>query len=510
MIRDGVRGGNDDLLNSQSEPLALWESLQSRNAEIRKRQDRDAEDERVNDPAVNAANTAAVFDVVAERSGAGQGGALCGLSEDVLAVFGGRGQTNNMAPVNSQWTETIPFEGDAAVAACVDWLAWSCEAAASDHGMLLDRLEAARSKAAEHGQQVAVEFGGVQCLMMPHGIGVGSNHRKYVLKAGGSIVSIRDREAEAGKPNVYVETRGETLLNLGVQGALEAVDALFVALGLSMGRSYVSRVDLAADVESLPMWEVISAMAASHHCCRAKEWTAYGKRTKQADAVHDGERFFETSSQTFMLGAKSSPIKLRFYDKLAEMASNPEKRKQWIQRRFGGREPDVVTRVEFQVRREGLVAQNIGSLEDLLRGVRGLAGYLTFGWFRAFEKPVDKTHTTRGKVAEWWKRVRGQFEHVAGSVVQAVPKKVVRRGTTESAMLKQAVGCLKRAFAELGQVPKTAEEITAGVVHLVEANLDAVRKGIVEKLDMVHELRSEQLAEWFETESRNIQVVAPG
>lgn len=400
--------------------------------------------------------------------------AEAGLPEGVLALAIGRGgQTNNMAPVTSHWAESVTFEGSRTAAGGLDWLAWSAVAGFDDWASMREELEAAHEAAIEHGKPVNWEIRGVRCVVHPHGTGKGTNHRRYLLQALGSTFSIADREPSKGSPNVFVETRGETLLAIGLHGVLEHVDTVLSTWRCFVGETFVSRVDLRVDVVGLKVGEAIKSFTDQNVVRQSRKFAMFG----------DG-----LECQTLQIGAKGASCQMRIYDKIAELKGQDNKVELMKNAVWGGAVPESSTRIEFQLRREKLTDLKVFTLTDLLQSMGRVSHYLTFEWFRAVDDCDDRTHTSRAKVSEWWKRVRGQFEAFTSAFVVGEKSKQVKGGTDAVKMYKQAAGCLKRAFAEMGELPMDAHDACQGLIEMVASDFQSFLDGVAEKLPLADSL----------------------
>lgn len=106
--------------------------------------------------------------------------------------------------------------------------------------------------------------------------------------------------------------------------------------------------------------------------------------------------------QTFYVGAKSSPIQIRIYDKGVEIRKYGTKL--WFSVVWGIEDFTRVWRIEYQLRRPTLKSFRIDSPDDLLNKSGALWKYLTEQWF-SLRLPDNET-TTRRTVHPFWKDVQ--------------------------------------------------------------------------------------------------------
>ncbi|MEL7267703.1 MAG: replication initiation factor domain-containing protein, partial [Planctomycetota bacterium] len=273
------------------------------------------------------------------------------------------------------------------------------------------------------------------------------------------------------------------LLERGLPDLLRALDEIFRTIGVVVQETKVSRVDLCADVVGLEMREVFSDWLNNRGITQTRKFAIYGVRGSNGRGL-DGV-------QTLSLGARNADCQLRIYDKVAEVAGDQWKTDLMVANRWGGLVENAA-RVEFQIRREKLREMGFDSLESVLQGLSHMVSVLTSEWFRVADDDVDRRHTERSSNAQWWDNVCNAFAswtQVWGSQKSVVIK---REGTTAEKMMRQAIGCLQRLFAEVGSVPDSAAKVVGYVQEAIAEDYEAFVSGAAEKY---HQLRGRPLGD---------------
>ena len=203
------------------------------------------------------------------------------------------------------------------------------------------------------------------------------------------------------------------------------------------------------------------------------------------------------SVETLTVGAPKGNTKCRLYDKLAECAGSSGKIELMKDRVWGGVIPESCVRCEFQVRREKLVELKLSSLSDVLGRLSFLTSYLTRRWLRFTDSTVDRTNTTRAKGAGFWDDVDGAFAVWSAEYKEAEPSERPVGKTSADKMVRQAIGCLQRAWAELGAIPADAGEACHMLVGRVARGVADFREGVVSKAIQNGGINPLDLEKWF-------------
>jgi hypothetical protein len=156
------------------------------------------------------------------------------------------------------------------------------------------------------------------------------------------------------------------------------------------------------------------------------------------------------SSTGFDVGTDT---KLRVYDKLVEVGSDPTKAAVMIERRWGGAVPECATRVEFQLRRDSLKENwQVTSVEDLFQKAHAIVEWLTQKWFRLSEE-FDRENRNHDSAVtcDLWANVQAAFSSVFAGLDMVKPS--LRKYVPDpKALVKQIVGCGASALAAMNEV----------------------------------------------------------
>jgi hypothetical protein len=206
-------------------------------------------------------------------------------------------------------------------------------------------------------------------------------------------------------PPVYLQLHAEHIHTVGIEQAVQDVEAMLVADLFSHGcRAIASRVDVFVDEQG---W-IPEPSDFAHFRCRALR-----------------RRMFEVTRQEHGYGSRLSgftfgkdDLVARIYDKTLESAVTG---KTWPELLWTGRAPDLpVWRVEFQYRRPVLAALGLTGMGDVLRHRQGLWDYGT-RWLSLREKRPDSNRGRR-PLAPAWAQLAGAC--VGGSAVPLIRDRV--------------------------------------------------------------------------------------
>lgn len=242
--------------------------------------------------------------------------------------------------------------------------------------------------------------------------------------------------------------------------AMEVVAPLlgFLQKHANLGKTCVSRVDLAVDLPGVDIEPFHRAEEKDLYICRAKKTARY-KDAGRVNTLYVGRR----------------PVMMRIYDKWAQLEAEKNAGKlASFELRVLGKKPS--TRVEFQIRGERLKhlskkdGQNLG-------GVHTLPGLLV-GWGNVgkncatdFCRMVKRrsTKTASCKLTEEWERVLAVFDKGecfnTGDAYEVQPPDV-------SVLMRSAIGSLGRAAYDLGKRPTNKRELKSEILAMVDAFLD--------------------------------------
>lgn len=278
-------------------------------------------------------------------------------------------------------------------------------------------------------------LGGMEWFVSPQGAG-GSKGRPYYayrLTAGGVKILIRRTEGGKRIPNVRIEMGSIPLAQCGgLAGLWPRVLDILADAGGTVTKHVLSRVDAFTDVAGVPVADFTQRFRDGWRVCRARKWAVHG-----VDPQDNGRTEYGDGRQDsgFSIGTNK---KLRVYDKIREMAKDPLKQEVFAQR-YGGRLPDVLTRVEFQLRREALAELEIAgrfrldTVEDWLKYREAVWDELAArdgdGWFRLTDTAVDARNRHQDRATTWavWTTVSGANRPAENGDAERLPVRVCPR-----------------------------------------------------------------------------------
>ena len=219
-------------------------------------------------------------------------------------------------------------------------------------------------------------------LMLPYGK---APQYRWQIRCPEMFIYLQTSNVSRQAPNVYVSMLSEALHQHGIEALVAMARERVETLLGTVDRIQVSRVDLAADFllpEGLSHSFLYSHLVPSH-------------RKLQSISLNQ-------NLETFYVGAKSSPIQMRIYDKAKEILTSSYKT--WFGSLWGLETIADVWRVEFQLRRPVLRELQINTLEEFLEKRASIWKYLTEEW--ASLRLPDDSNTTRRTVHPFWKAVQ--------------------------------------------------------------------------------------------------------
>ncbi|MBA4016217.1 MAG: hypothetical protein C0483_03410 [Pirellula sp.] len=307
-------------------------------------------------------------------------------------------------------------EDTAEISLWVEWGRFDILRSALEAGKQQAKVEA-MGQDTERGDCVVVfddEF-----VIMPTGTASDGKGPRYAwrLLRDGIKYHIADREEPSSSfPSVKVVI-GSLPLMLRAFGELwQCVQRDIENLGGKIVRNTLSRVDVCVDLPDVPVTDFCAKKAAEQFICRASKGEDFEVRSFNMARRQTG----------FTIGAPGAALFLRVYDKLHEVSQKHDEAKLEALRlyRWGGALPDSATRVEWQCRREKLVAMEIDTVEDWLEKRAGVVRYFATQWIRFTEHDVDRAnaHHTRAETWSVWERV----VRSADFFLQACPLKAAK------------------------------------------------------------------------------------
>lgn len=310
---------------------------------------------------------------------------------------------------------------------------------------------------------------------------------RWKVEREGVRIGIMNRsEPHATIPNVHVIITGDVLLiGGGIDAMWPRIKAWLADLGAEMVEHKVSRADVCIDVFDVGVAEFYDAFRDGRVVTRAKKAAEFGE---------GGWKVWKRGRRItgFTIGAAPS---LTVYDKLEE-CSDPSILALLIDRKWGGKCPETVTRTEFRLRSEFLregrwlkhehrrakwrKAKVVQTVEDWIEHRVAIVDYLTAKWVRFVEEGFDRRHTERSENTPFWARVCQQIVKL-WERLNASPAKYDFSKVTDEAMLKQARGCLERVAAMKRMTVENAEDFLGAVVDWM-AHILAEDNNVVQRI----------------------------
>ena len=302
-----------------------------------------------------------------------------------------------------------------------------------------------------------VELGGMLWKVAATGKGggdAGRSYYKYKLMNGGVNLFFR-RDRHETVSNMWIELGS---IPLCIYGGLEnlwgEVQKVLKQEGVVIIRDIVSRVDIYSDFDICEVDEFCRRFYENCKVTRARKIGKYGQDELNTALYMNGYKH-----TGFSIG---TDIKLRVYDKRYELRNDPIK---WgvFADKYNGI-PDVLTRVEFQLRRNALKEFEVGD-GGRIEGVASylpvreqLWRYLTEDWFRLTDEEVDKRNNHQSRAQTWtiWEAVQNAVSK-AVDFIQRIDRKIK---VDPAHLFKMGMGCIcKAAILEAGSDIEEAQDV---------------------------------------------------
>lgn len=232
----------------------------------------------------------------------------------------------------------------------------------------------------------------------------------YVLRELGIRYMFNRKEYDFEMPagNAYVVIGSKPLMRWGEQVCYDIINHAIRTLGGEIIECTLSRIDLCVDLADVKVQPFVDAVYNQAYVCRARNQSFY----QQGDELNVNT-YTQHKKYTGVTIGRSNVL-CRIYDKLLETKNDEEKRMLLETNRFGGKLPNDVTRVEFQLRRDALRGitvngkcdEGIRTFEEYQNCRKDLLNYLCNSWLRFYNEPViNRNHSERLKqddyLPEW-------------------------------------------------------------------------------------------------------------
>lgn len=245
---------------------------------------------------------------------------------------------------------------------------------------LTEQLEREKDRAVG---TTGIPFRSEPCLILPSG--KPPSYRWHLQWPEFHLFLGKSQAPHQKSPNVYISINARALWELSLAGVLDLIHRTIERLGGMILAIKPSRCDLAADFlipGDLSLEFLISQRVPCH--------------------VEHTHHMRGNSLETFYHGAKSSPTRLRIYNKGLEIAKAGDK--WWFLQVWNIPTTDHTWRIEFQLRRPTLKKFGINTTDDLCANLGGLWKILTEDWFSL--RLDDNGNTSRCSIHPWWQMVQ--------------------------------------------------------------------------------------------------------
>lgn len=268
-------------------------------------------------------------------------------------------------------------------------------------------LEQVRQTALKERNRQLVRIRGREWWVLnAHPVNIGKAQAQVILAANDVKILLSECTGYSkDQANLWVQVgslpflschRYETALDLYAFSFLER-------LGARVIRSSPQRLDYALDLSDLSM----------SYFAEAKQNGCYVSSSKKRRA-YEGD---DSGVETLYFGQRPNSI-VRFYDKKLECKGNwnkggQEKFNQIVANRFDGKEPEVMTRIEWELNRDTL--RDKFGVDDWERDGNQKLGtimeYMSHNFLRFTEEPCDRKNRNQSRV-----KTSAEWEHVQDSL----------------------------------------------------------------------------------------------
>lgn len=381
------------------------------------------------------------------------------------------------------------------------------------HGSMECVLSESLFSALEDGKKIAQEIhkpalirlpDGEEWLIHPRGTKHGLVFSWIISRGGMTLLIAKLGNPREGSPNVMFEVGSLACMQFGAEYWWGVIKNVVASFGGHVRRSYLGRVDVAADLasESPAVDEFATRYLAGRYVARGRYAGIYREESSEATAsievapdgsfdgdASDGDALvscFETGKGNRKSNASEKEqlsslrfwgravtgieigngIRFRAYDKERESRKGDQAKREFlIKNRWGGRACAKATRVEFQIRRQALKDRGIDSCEDYFRLRSELIRYLTHQYIRFIEEKVTNGHHSRSKPCTLWKCFQWIFENAFGAAKCSIQRVRKSCGNRES-LRQQLLGVLSSLLVSEGREIRS-EDLDAWAVDSV-------------------------------------------
>lgn len=371
------------------------------------------------------------------------------------------GQQNSMAPSNSFFHSQIDFLRLFFIGKF-------------ESSSLLDDIKRSKAKADSTGDDASYFFesGNRALVKSRQHWGKGNNYLDTVFKYRGIEVGICTKTEKEGQKSIEIVFRGSMCTEMGLPACRAIVEDLLIDLEFKSESEKVGEVHFACDVK-IPFGEFAKLILADHVVTRNKD-DGFRRENRKMCSYYSGKRHKKY---------------LRIYNKNLELAKEPEKFENYLRYISDGEVFDDLTRLEFEIGREGFVKHGIDTWEDLCASAGEFMEYLTLDFFRITEKKMSLNNTAKNdkRVHSVWQAARDGFKAL-GESLRNKGKSVFRKARSNhesdpsmSVAMNMVTGCLSGLLARMRVVPTESR-----VLKLVSSNIREIQRKTTEKFLQMH------------------------
>lgn len=292
----------------------------------------------------------------------------------------------------------------------------------------------------------------------------------YVLRTGDITLKLSNRPSDSPIWNAGLQI-GSLSCNNDLDGLLSSLKLWFKHYGVKWVQDIVSRIDMYTDVETNIQSTGIDKQ--DHHVTRATTCATYHS-SRHLTGVQIGK----------------SEIVLRIYDKLQEMKEKRATEKEMFFIEKWGKNPESVTRVEFQLRRPAVVelfGPGSTDWQSIKPALPGVYAYLV-NWFRHTEESVaplrESNNQHLAESSSFWKKVEqaaDSWRDKFGKIIKIFRDKK-QKHLNIAPLVEQAAGCLMSVVAALGHAHDDLFGIFATCRELIQDKItENMEKATYEK-----------------------------
>jgi hypothetical protein len=320
-----------------------------------------------------------------------------------------------------------------------------------------------REGPADGGIPSGPESGDGQILVYPGGMGSGKAVRYEIrFEWLGMTIGLSPRhDATRQLSNFYVKIPGEPCLLHGAKELRQRLTLFLSEFDIVITDEWFRRLDVCLDLAG---WNFVEKFAPA---CEGKQYFGSARSTAP----------YREGMLTTGFSVKTGAVDLVIYNKLFEACfKKPEYYlAAMIQNRWGGCLPEAATRIEYQFKREFLTGMGLNSVDKCLENLGGIVSLITrFGdhpFFVLTDCVPDREgrHQDRAGVLPDWMSAIERMRQLAGQPV--APLKRLERGMMlATRAVKNAIGYVVTAGAQLGMLIETRDDLVTVFGELIERN----------------------------------------